>query len=318
MIERLLPLLLALTAIAANAQDYPSRPVKIIVPYAAGGVPDVLARTVGQRLSESLSQQFVVENRGGGAGISAMVTVAKAAPDGYTLVMADAAQTAINTHLFTNLPYDTLKDFIPVSIAATSVIFLASSPSLPIASFTDLVAHARANPGKLSYGSAGIGSVHHIAMEYVKAELKLDIVHVPYKGSGQSVPAFVAGDVPLVLSSLPALAQHVKSGKARLLAVNSAARSAQAPEVPSVSEFIPGYELSVETGLLAPTGTPIAIIAKLAAEVTKAMKHPDSIARLTPLGFDPVGSTPEAFSSMIRKNLERFERVVRVSGAKAN
>lgn len=313
----LLPLALSLAG-AVPAQDYPNRPVKIIVPYAAGGVPDVLSRTVGLRLTEALSQQFIVENRGGGGGISAMQTVAKSPPDGYTLVMADAAQTAINPHLFKDLPYDTLRDFIPITIAATSVIFLAANATAPITTFNEFVAHARANPGKLSYGSAGIGSAHHIAMEYVKAELKLDVVHVPYKGSGQSVPAFIAGDVQLVLSSLPALAAHVKSGKARMIGVNSGKRSAQAPDVPSIAEFIPGYDLVVETGLLAPAGTPAPVVAKLAAEVAKAMAHPETLARLVPLGFDAVGSTPEAFTQRIRSNLERFARIVKLSGAKAN
>ena len=311
-------LFLGLLSSVSLAQDFPSRPVKIIVPYAAGGVPDVLARTVGQRLSESTGQQFIVENRGGGAGISAMQTVAKSPADGYTLVMADAAQTAINPHLFKDLPYDTLRDFAPVTIAATSVIFLAANATAPIQSFAEFAAFARANPGKLSYGSAGIGSAHHIAMEYVKAELKLDVVHVPYKGSGQSVPAFVAGDVQLVLSSLPALAAHIKSGKARLIGVNSGKRSSQAPDVPSIAEFIPGYDLVVETGLLAPAGTPAPVVAKLAAEVGKAMTHPETLARLVPLGFDAVGSTPEAFTQTIRANLERFARIVKLSGAKAN
>ena len=300
------------------AQDYPARRVKILVPYAAGGVPDVLARVVGQRLSEALSQQFVVENKPGAGGIPAVMTVVKAPADGYTLLIADVAQTAINPHLFEKLPYDTLKDLAPVSIVASSPIYVVVSPSVRIDSFAELIAYAKAHPNRLSYGSAGIGSIHHISMESIKAALGIDLAHVPYKGSGQSVPAFLAGEVPIVLTALPALGPHVQSGRAKLLAVTSVARSAQVPEVPSVSEFIPGYDFIAEVGLLAPAGTPAAAVSKISSEVAKAMKHPETASRLTALGLDPVGSTPEAFAALIRSNLERFAKAVKISGAKVN
>jgi len=300
------------------AQDYPARRVKILVPYAAGGVPDVLARVVGQRLSEALSQQFVVENKPGAGGIPAVMTVVKAPADGYTLLIADVAQTAINPHLFEKLPYDTLKDLAPVSIVASSPIYVVVSPSVRIDSFAELIAYAKAHPNRLSYGSAGIGSIHHISMESIKAALGIDLAHVPYKGSGQSVPAFLAGEVPIVLTALPALGPHVQSGRAKLLAVTSVARSAQVPEVPSVSEFIPGYDFIAEVGLLAPAGTPVAAVSNISSEVAKAMKHPETASRLTALGLDPVGSTPEAFAALIRSNLERFAKAVKISGAKVN
>lgn len=303
-------------ASVAAAQDYPVRPVKIIVPYAAGGVPDVLARVVGQRLSEALSQQFLVENKPGAGGIAAVMSVVSAAPDGYTLLMGDPSQTAINTYLFAKLPYDTLKDLVPVSIAAKSTQYVAGSPQF--ASFTEFVSFAKANPGKLSYGSAGIGSVHHIGMESIKASLGIDVVHVPYRGSGQSVPAFVAGEVQAVFASLPALAAHVKAGKARLLAVTSATRSPQTAEVPAVSEFIPGYDFTTAIGLLAPAGTPAAIVSRLAGEVAKAMKQPDMAARLTPLGMEAFGSTPEAYDAQIRSDLAKYSVAVKISGAKVN
>lgn len=301
-----------------QAQDYPVRPVKVFVPYAAGGVPDVLARLVGQRLSEALSQQFVVENRPGAGGIPAVMATVKAPADGYTLIVADASQTAINPHLFKELSYDTLRDLAPISLLANSWLYVVVGPAARMRSFAELIAHARANPGKLSYGSSGIGSIHHISMESIKAALGLDIVHVPYKGAGQSVPAFLAGDVPIVLTQLPALGAHVQSGRAKLLATTSGARSVQTPDVPAVSEFIPGYDFTVEIGLLAPAGTPAAVIARLSAEASKAMKRPDTVARLTALGFDPVGSTPEAFTAHIRGSLERFAAAVKLSGAKAN
>jgi tripartite-type tricarboxylate transporter receptor subunit TctC len=309
---------LAALAASASAQDYPQRPVRIMVPYAAGGVPDVVARTVAQRLSESTGQQFIVENRGGGGGIAAVMAVAKSPADGYTLLVADPAQTAINPFLFTNLPYDTLRDLAPVSIIANSVQYVVGSPQANINSFPDMVAYAKANPGKLSYGSAGIGSVHHIGMESIKGALGLNVVHIPYKGSGQSVPAFVAGEVQVVLASLPALTAHVKAGKAKLLAVTSARRSPQTPDVPAVSEFVPGYDFGVEIGMLAPAGTPPAVLTKLSGEVGKAMKHPDTAARFAALGLEPVGGTPENYTAVIRRSLERFSVAVKQSGAKAD
>jgi tripartite-type tricarboxylate transporter receptor subunit TctC len=302
----------------ASAQEYPARPAKILVPYVAGGVPDVLARLLAQRLTETLSQSFIVENKPGAGGIPAVVAVAKAPADGYTLLVADVAQTAINPYLFKDIPYDTLRDFAPVSILANATVYIAVNASTQIGSFAELVSYARANPGRLSYGSAGIGSIHHIAAESIKAGLGLDIVHVPYKGSGLSVPAFLAGDVQIVVTALPALGPHVQSGKVKLLAVTSAARSGQTPDVPSVSEWIPGYDFFAEIGLLAPVETPSAIVARLYAESAKAMKRPDTVTRLTALGLDPIGSTPETFTALIRGNQDRYARAVRISGAKVN
>lgn len=310
--------ILAALAFQSAGQDFPTRPVKIVVPYAAGGVPDVIARAVGQRLTEIFSQQVLVENKGGGAGIAAVMSVVGAAPDGYTMIMSDAQQYAINAYLISNLPYDTLRDTVPVTNVANSIQFVVASPSVKIDSFTDLVAYAKANPGKLSYGTAGVGSVHHIAMESIKASLGLDLVHVPYKGSGQSVPAFLAGEVPIVLASLPALVAHVKAGKAKLIAVTAASRSAQAPEVPAVAEYIPGYDFTTGIGLLAPAGTPPAIVNRISAAVGQALKNPDLTARLVSLGLDPVGSTPEAFTALIRKDLARYSTAVKLSGAKIN
>lgn len=318
---RVLQVLLVLLACLglARAQDYPVRPVKIVVPYAAGGAPDVVARVIAQRLSEALSQQFVVENRPGAGGIGAVVAVAKSAPDGYTLLVADVAQTAINPHLFADLPYDTLRDLVPVTNIANSPLFVAVGASVSIASLGELIAYARGNPGRLSYGSAGIGSIHHIAMESLKAAAGIDIVHVPYKGSGQSVPAFLTGEVQVVVSALPALGPHVKSGRAKLLAATSPARSAQAPDVPAVSESFAGYDFVAEIGLLAPAGTPARAVSTLSREATKAAAHPESAARFVALGMEPAASgTPEAYAERIRRNLDRFASAVKVSGAKPN
>jgi tripartite-type tricarboxylate transporter receptor subunit TctC len=310
--------LLSVVGVGAFAQEYPNRPVRLIVPYAAGGAPDVFARVIGQRLSESLGQQFIVENRPGAGGISASEAVAKAAPDGYTLLVPDVPQTAINPYMFSKLPYDPAKDFVPVSLIATIPLFLVTQPSAQTNTVAELVAAAKAAPGKLNYGSAGIGSIHHILMESFKASLGLDIVHVPYKGSSQSTPAFIGGELAMLVTAIAAIGPHVKTGKARLIAVTSLARSPLAPDVPAVSETIPGYEFVSEIGLLAPAGTPRAVIAKLAAEVAKAVKHPDTVQRLTALGAVPVGNTPEAYGEMMKRNLERYAKAVRDSGAKAD
>lgn len=312
-------LFLAMCVTAAWAQEFPARPVKIIVPWPPGGLTDVIARMIGQRLTDARSSlQFVVENRPGAGGITAMVTAAKAAPDGYTLIIVDPAHTTINQLMFANLPYDTGRDFVPVTIVASGGVSVVINTSAQIDNFAQLIAYAKANPGRLNYGSGGIGSIHHLAMESIKASLGLDIVHVPYKGSGQSVPAFIAGEVQLVMSSLSPLAGHIKAGKARVLAVTPARRYTDLPDVPSVAEFIPGYDFSVAMGLLAPAGAPAAVVSWIAAETSRAIRHPESVSRLTSLGVEAVGSTPETYATAIRDGAERYANALKSSGAKLN
>jgi tripartite-type tricarboxylate transporter receptor subunit TctC len=299
------------------AQGYPSRPVKVVVPYAAGGLPDTMARLVGQKVGESLGQQMVIENRGGAGGIVGTNEVAKAAPDGYTLLVADVGQIAINPHLFSKLPYDPMKELTGVSLIGTSALYLVAHPSLGANDMKELVALVRSQPGKVSYGSSGLGSIHHLAMEALKAGLKLDMVHVPYKGTGQSVPALLGGQVPLLYAALPSIESHVKAGKVKILAVSTPKRSPQTPEVPTVGESgVPGYDFVAEIGMLAPAGTPPEIVAKLAAEVQKAVKQPDVAARFKQLGIEPVGSTPDAYDALNRENYGKYEKVVKASGAK--
>jgi tripartite-type tricarboxylate transporter receptor subunit TctC len=311
--------LLAAACVNAWAQsDYPNRSVKLVVPYSAGGSTDVLARVIGQRLSESLGQPFVIENRPGAGGIVATLAVVKSPADGYTLLVSDMSQVVINPFLFSKLPYDPVKDLAPVTIVATIPLYVVAQPSLGVDSLAQLVAMAKAKPGQLSYGSAGTGSIHHIVMESFKAAAGLDIVHVPYKGSGQSASAFIAGDLPLLVTGMSAVGAHVKSGKGKLVAISSARRSGETPDVPSIGEVVPGFDFSSEFGLLAPAGTPPAILAKIASEVGKALKVPDTMQRLGPMGMEPVGSTPEAYVENIRRNLERFGRAVKISGAKAD
>jgi tripartite-type tricarboxylate transporter receptor subunit TctC len=315
---KLVAFVLALiVSFAASAQSYPTRPVKVVVPYAAGGLPDTMARLVGQKIGESLGQQLVVENRGGAGGIVGTAEVAKAAPDGYTLLVADVSQIAINPHLFSKLPYDPLKDLTGVSLMGTSALYLVAHPSVPANNIKELIALIKSQPGKLSYGSSGLGSIHHLAMEALKVGLGLDVVHVPYKGTGQSVPALLGGQVPLLYAALPSIESHMKAGKVKILAVSTPQRSAQTPDVPTVSESgIPGYDFVAEIGFYAPAGTPKDVIAKLASEMQKAVKQPDVVQRFRQLGIEPVGSTPDAYNAMNRASYQKYERVVKASGAK--
>src|SRR5262245_24305914 len=308
---------LALVAVTATAQDYPNRPIKVVVPYAAGGLPDTMSRLVGQKMAESLGQQMVIENRGGAGGITGTVEVVKASPDGYTLLVADVGQIAINPHLFSKLPYEPLKDLVAVSLYGTSALYLVAHPSVPANNMKELVALVKSQPGKLSYGSSGTGSIHHLATEALKAGLGLDILHVPYKGTGQSVPALLGGQVALLYAALPSIESHFKAGKVKILAVSTPQRSPQTPDVPTVAESgIPGYDFVAEIGLYAPTGTPRDIVAKLSAQAARAVKTPDVVERFKQLGIDPVGSTPEALTAQNRLNYEKYAKVVKASGAK--
>lgn len=308
-----------LLAIPAHAQSYPNRPIKVVVPYAPGGLPDTIARIVGAKIGAPLGQPIVVENMGGAGGISGVNEVVKAQADGYTLLVADVGQVAINPHLFSNLPYQPLKDLAPVSLIGMAPLYLVAHPSVPANSLTDLVALAKAHPGKLNYGSSGVGSIHHLATEALKAGFGIDLVHVPYKGTGQSVPALLAGHVAVLYSAGPSIAGHVKEGRVKLLAVSTAQRSPQTPEVPAVSEFgIAAYDYPAEIGMLAPARVPREVIERLSAEIARAVKQPDVVERFTKLGIDPVGSTPEFYAQVNRADFEKFAIAVKASGAKVD
>lgn len=298
------------------AQAWPAKPIRVIMPYPPGAGADLVLRMVTDKLAASIGQPFVVDYKPGASTIIASELLARSAPDGYTIGFV--TDSLIINPIFKKLGYDARTDFAPISTLTDVPLVVATHPSVPAKNLQEFVAYAKANPGKLSYGTAGVGSVHHIAMESIKAALGLDLVHVPYKGSGQSVPAFLAGEVPIVLASLPALVAHVKAGKAKLIAVTAASRSAQAPEVPAVAEYIPGYDFTTGIGLLAPAGTPAAVVNRISAAVGQALKNPELSARLVSLGLDPVGSTPEAFTALIRKDLARYSTAVKLSGAKIN
>ena len=301
----------------ALAQAYPSKPVRLLVGYPPGGFPDTMARIVAPKLAEAFGQQFVIENRPGAGGSLACEMAAKAAPDGYTLVVVDIGQSAINLALYPHLQYDTLRDFAPVSLLGTSPFFLSAHSSAGVTTWKELVALAKAKPGYLTYGSSGNGSPPHLAMEILKSRTGLDLVHVPFKGSGQSIPALMAGQVHLLFTVLPTMAAAVKSGQVRLLALASDTRTPQAPEVPTFNELgVTGVRILPSIGILAPVATPKAIVASLGRELAKAVHDADTLRRFQAMGIDPVGNTPEQYATTLKEDIVYYANAVKVSGAK--
>ncbi len=302
----------------AHAQTYPSRPVKLIVPFPAGSATDQVARLTGQQLQEELKQPFIVENKPGAQGAIAAAEVAKAAPDGYTLLVNTAA-LAINMSLYPKLAFDALRDFIPVSVFSESPNVLVVPAIHPVKSVRELVAQAEAAPGKLNFSSAGVGTTQHLAAELLKLRTKTFMVHIPYRGSAPSLTALIAGEVDLSFANVPAIHAHVQSGRLRALAVAGPRRDGQLPEVPTMKEAgIEGVEVVVWYGLFAPAGTPREVVSTLAAGVQRAAKDAGMRKRLLEQGAEPVGSTPEEFAKLMREELARWSEVVRVSGARAD
>ncbi|ODS70802.1 MAG: hypothetical protein ABS43_22030 [Bordetella sp. SCN 67-23] len=300
------------------AQPYPARTVRIVVPYGAGGGPDVTARVIAQKLSENIGHPVVVDNRPGAGGAIAAQIVATAPADGYTVFIVDTSHVAINPYLYPKLPYDPNKDFAAVLHAATTPLYLAVNAGLPVHSVKDLIDYARANPGVL-YASSGNGSVHHLGMELFKSLTSVNMTHVPYRGVSQSVPALVGGEVSVLLGALPSLVQHVKTGKVRLLAVGTAKRSLSLPDVKTVAESgVPGFEVEPDMGFLVPAGTPGDVVAKLNAELQKALNVPEVAERLLGLGVEVIGSSPEQFSEWIRLKQPKYRKLVKESGARVD
>ena len=308
-----------LLALLAAAQGYPAKPVRVIVSVPAGGTPDVLARAVAPGMSTLLGQQLVMDNRGGAGGRIAAETVAAAAPDGYTLFMTSPPCLTIVPHI-SKVPYDTLKDFIPVSLIATGDMLLLVHPSSPLGSVKDLIARARAEPGKLNYGSAGNGTVNHIGMEVFKNMAGIKLTHVPYSGAPQSVIDMMAGRLDVMLNSIPPALPHVKSGKLRALGVAGAARSPLFPEVPTVDEAagLRGFQAGSWLGLLAPAGTPREIVARLNEIAVQVVRTAETRARLIAIGGDPVGSSPAEFAAFLRADYERNGAAARHAGLKVD
>jgi tripartite-type tricarboxylate transporter receptor subunit TctC len=302
----------------ASAQDYPSRPITLIVPYAAGGGNDLMARVAAEKMSKTLGMQVVIENRGGAGGSIATRQIAKAEPDGYTLGLGGTGTLAINPTLYGNVGYDPRKDFAPIGLIATSALVVCVHPSLAVRSIPDLIALAKREPGKLNYASAGTGSGIHLGTEYFASMAGIKLTHIPYKGSSPALTDLVGGHVAIYFSSLPPAVGLVKEGKVRALAVTSAKRSAIFPDLPTVAEAaLPGYEAVLHYGIVAPAGTPRPIIDKLGAALRAAVASEDLRSRLAEDGAEPLVSTPEEYAVDIDREETKWSAIVRKSGAKA-
>src|SRR5262245_2163353 len=304
----------AALAISAGvcAQGYPSKPIRMIVAYPPGGGTDIVGRTVAQKLGEALGQSVVVENRGGASGNIGTELAARAAPDGYTILMGNVAPNAINASLFRNLPFDPVADFAPVTLVASTPNVLVVHPSTPARTVKEVVALARAKPGALNFASAGVGSSSHLAGELFRVLARAEIVHVPYKGAGSAMVDVLSGQVQLYFATMPAAMPHVKSGKLAPVAVTSARRSRALPEVPTIAESgVPGYEASTWYGLLAPAHTPQAAIARLHDATVKILSDAALREKLANQGFEPVGDTPEEFAAYIKSEIGKWGKVIR-------
>jgi tripartite-type tricarboxylate transporter receptor subunit TctC len=289
----------------------------VIVPVPAGGTPDVVARMVAPGLSGLLGQQLVIDNRGGAGGLIAAELAARAVPDGYTLFFSSPGSLTILPHLHPHVAYDPLKDFAAVSLVSIGPFLLIVHPAVPARTVKELIALAKSEPGKLNYASAGNGSANHLAMELLKSMAGVNLTHVPYKGAPQAVTDVLGGYVNLMFNSIPPVLPHIKSGRVRLLAVASAKRSQQLPDVPTVSEAgVPGYEAITWFGLLAPAKTPRQIVARLNAAMVSVVRTPDIRAQLEIQGYDAVGGSPDEFTRFIRAESEKYAKVVKLSGAK--
>ncbi len=308
---------LLLGASLASAQDYPAKPIRVIVPYPAGGPTDVLARLVGQKAGEAMGQAVVVDNRGGAGGVIGTDAVAKAAGDGYTLGLANNATHATNSSLYPTLPYDAVKDFAPIALVATVTHVLVTHPSQGFKSVADLVAYAKANPGKLNIASTGNGSASHLAAELFKSRAAIDMVHVPYRGAASAVNDLLGNQVQVMIATLPTVLQHIQAGTLTALAVAGMERWPALPNLPTIDQSgMPGFNADAWFGFVAPAKTPPAVIAKLNAEIAKVMAQADVKEKLFQLGFLATTSTPEAFGTFIREETVKWAEVVKISGAK--
>ncbi|MFN0304995.1 MAG: Bug family tripartite tricarboxylate transporter substrate binding protein [Burkholderiales bacterium] len=300
------------------AQTFPTKPIRIIVPYAPGGSPDTLGRTLAQASADALGQQIVIENRPGAGGVVAAEAVMRAPPDGYTLLIADSSIYAVTPSLNPKMPFEMLRDFAPVTLAVSSPMFLALNASLGVEDVKSFVSLAQAKPG-MAFGSSGNGTVHHLALELMKANAKIDLTHVPYKGAGQSVPAVVAGDVGGIFAAINTLLPHAKSGRIRVLAIAASERSPLMPQIPTLAEAgVPGVDMFISIGVFAPARTPRDIIDKLSIEFNKSLANPEVRQRLFNAGIDPIGSTPERYADAIRAEITQYGNMVRSVAAKMN
>ncbi len=293
---------------------YPGKPMRLIVPFAPGGSNDIVARIIGQKFAEGMGQQVIIDNRGGASGIIGTDLAAKAAPDGYTLLMMSLT-LAVNPSLYRKLPYDTAKDLLPVSLVASAPLILVVHPSLQAKSLKDFIALAKAQPGKFNFGSGGPGTTPHLAGEMLKSMAGLQMTHVPYKGGGPALADLVGGQLQLMLENIPSTLPHVKSGRLRVLAISGLVRSSLVPEVPTLDEAgLKGYEIVGWNGLFLPAATPQAVVSRLHAETVKALALPDIKERLAGMGAEGIGSTPAQFAAFVKSEIGKWARVVRDAG----
>jgi tripartite-type tricarboxylate transporter receptor subunit TctC len=307
-----------LWALPVAAQPYPSKPIRIVVPFPAGGIADLYARLIGARASESWGQPVVIENRTGAGGNIAADAVAKSAPDGYTLVMGSFGTHAVNVSLFSKMPYDPVRDFSPIALVLEAEGLLVVHPSIPINSVADLIAHARSNPGKLTFASAGMGTASHLAGELFKSMAKVEMTHVPYKGNVPAITDLLAGQTSLLFATMPTVLPHAKAGKLRALATIGSARSAAAPDLPTIAETLPGFEVNNWIGLFAPAGTPPDIVRRWNGEVMRIMQSPDIQARLPNEGARFSPNSPEQFAAFVKSEIAKWAPVVKASGARVD
>ena len=300
----------------ALAQAYPSKPIRFVVPYPAGGPLDTVARLLAQRVSEGVGQPVVVDNKPGAGGNIGADIVAKSPADGYTILMGAVATHAINPTLYASIPYDAMRDFAPITQVASTPNVLVVNSSIPATSVREFIAHAKANPGKLNFGSGSTGSAGHLAGELFKAMAGVEMTHVPYKGAAPAMTDLIGGNIQLMFDNLASSLAQVRAGKIRALAVTTARRSPLAPELPTVAESgLPGFDISTWFGVFAPAGTPREALERLHAQFTRALAAPDVREKMLNLGAEPVGSKPEEFAAYIRAEAEKYARVIKASGA---
>ncbi len=303
----------SLSALAQNP-NYPDRQIKIISPFAVGGIADSFARLIGQSLSDSWGQPVVIENKTGGGGNIGADFVAKSPPDGYTLVMGNIGSHAVNPYLMKNMPYDPLKDFEPIAFVLDAEGLLVVNPSLPVKNVRELIAYIKANPGKISYGSGGVGTTSHLAGELFKTLAKVDMVHIPYKGNALAITDLIGGQTQIMFATMPTVLPYVKSGKLKALAVIGASRTSSLPDVPTVSETLPGFDVSNWIGLFSPAGTPKSIVNKLNSEIIKIMQQPNLQTRLESEGAKFKAMTPEAFAVFQKNEALKWAKTIKDSG----
>lgn len=303
---------------AAAAQGYPTKPIRFIAPFAAGGALDTLTRTIATRMQDAWGQPVVVENRTGAGGNIGADLVAKAAPDGYTLVMGTIATHAINVSLYDRMPYDAVKDFAPVTLAARINNSLSLNPAVPAKNVAELIAYAKANPGKLTFGSAGSGTSQHLAGELFKTMAGVDMQHVPYKGGALAMVDLLGGQISMTFGDIPTALPHIRSGKLRSIAVTGATRSPLLPEVPTIAEQgLPGFDVTAWFGVFTTAGTPRPVVDRLNAEIVRILDLPDVREKLNAIGMEPATSTPAEFAAFVQSEIAKWAPIVKASGAKA-